>query len=381
MLDDEKLVELLVRRDELLEQGRDATPEAVCGDCPELMEEYKARLDSLKRTDWLFDTDDGDSDESVTSASSATASSAEIELPSSSMSIEEFLRAIADSGLMTAEEVQTFEQNVSTDASMDTQSLARELVQQKKLTLYQASVLLAERSDPLLPDRYVILDAIDSGGMGLVFKALHRSLDRVVALKTLPPAAVDSAEKVRRFRREAKTAAMLTHPNIVTTHDAHESNGIHFLVMEYVAGKDLGKTVRANGPLPVTTALDYSIQAARGLEHAHAQGIVHRDIKPGNLLLDADGTVKVLDMGLARLEMSEDPMAVAEEPLTTAGDVMGTAAYMSPEQAEDAHEADARSDSIVLVAPCASCSRASRRTRQPRSSTRFWLTGRSQFRR
>lgn len=348
MLDEEKLVELLVRRDDLLEQGHDATPEEVCVACPELIEQYKARLESLKKTDWLFETKESEDDESFTTPGAATVALDAPDLPTSSLSIEQFLRAITESGLMTAEEIDAFRQSVSADTASDTSSFARELIQRQKLTPYQASVLLSERSDPLLLDRYVILDTIDGGGMGIVFKALHRSMDRVVALKTLPPSALDSAEKIRRFQREVKAAAMLSHPNIVITHDAHEANGVHFLVMEYVKGKDLGKVVRAQGPLPIATAVDYLLQAARGLEHAHAQGIIHRDIKPGNLLLDPDGTVKVLDLGLARLEVSNERPVTTEDELTADGGVMGTAAYMSPEQGVNTHNADARSDIYSL---------------------------------
>lgn len=348
MLDDEKLVELLVRRDDLLEQGCEATPEAVCEECPELLGEYRARLESLKRTDWLFETDHGEDEGSLSLPVSATASIIGPQLPVSSLTTDQFLRAITDSGLMTTDEIEEFQQSISREVSSDTQFLARELVHQNRLTLYQASVLLAERSDPLLLDRYVILDAIDSGGMGIVFKALHRSMDRVVALKTLPPSALDSEEKIKRFKREAKTAAMLSHPNIVITHDAHESNGIHFLVMEYVKGNNLGKVVRSQGPLPVATAVDYVLQAARGLEHVHSQGIIHRDIKPGNLLLDPDGTVKVSDVGLARLETPDGAALMTEEELTIAGGVMGTATFMSPEQAANTHNADACSDVYSL---------------------------------
>ncbi len=276
MLDEERLIDLLIRRDYLLEQGVAATPERVCEDCLELTEEFQAELQSLQTTNWMFDTDvekeeDEQEDEDIPHSAShcATANvSSEFTLPHSSLTVEQFVQAIARCELMSPGEIDAFRKTPSGSVSC-AESLAHEMVWHGKLTQYQATVLLAERSDPLLLDRYVILDLIDSGGMGMVFKARHLSLDRIVALKTLPPSAVDSPDKVRRFRREGRTAAMLTHPNIITTYDAHESHGIGFLVMEYVPGKDLHKTVRKQGPLPVAEAVDYVLQAARGLEHAH----------------------------------------------------------------------------------------------------------------
>ena len=219
------------------------------------------------------------------------------------ISAECFVEAVADSGLLTAEEIGQLRGHLSADApTEDARGLARRLIDQGKLTEYQAQVLLERRGDPLLIDRYIILDLLGSGGMGVVFQALHRSMDRVVALKVLPPGAVDSPEKLRRFRREVRAAAALSHPNIVTAYDADQSRGIPFLVMEYVEGRDLHRLVQQRGPLPVAVAVDYASQAARGLGHAHGKGIVHRDIKPSNLLRAADGTIKVLDLGLARFE-------------------------------------------------------------------------------
>jgi serine/threonine protein kinase len=201
----------------------------------------------------------------------------------------------------------------------------------------------AAGSSPRTIGEYTILNPIGAGGMGQVYKAIHRRMDRVVALKILPPEAVSSPEAVERFHREVRVAARLIHPNIVTAYDAGDQAGVHFLVMEYVEGDDLYHHVRENGPVSVDRALSCIRQAARGLEYAHQNGVFHRDIKPGNLLLGKDGTIKLLDMGLALLRGGADTA-----PLTRTGAFMGTADYMAPEQAQSATHVDQRSDVYSL---------------------------------
>ncbi len=194
---------------------------------------------------------------------------------------------------------------------------------------------------------YELLAKLGEGGMGAVYRAQHEHLGKMVAIKILPAVAMRDPALVGRFRREMKAVGALHHPNIVGAHDAGEAAGVHFLVMEYVAGKDLSTVLKELGPLSVEQAISCTLQAARGLEFAHRKGIVHRDIKPANLLLDEEGTLKILDMGLARLDDNAHNIA-AQEGLTQSGQVMGTVDYMAPEQAFDTHRADAKADVYSL---------------------------------
>ncbi len=186
---------------------------------------------------------------------------------------------------------------------------------------------------------YRLQECIGKGGMGQVFRAEHCRLHRVAAIKVLTPDLLRSEAARARFRREVTLLAGLQSPHIVAAQDAGESDGRDYLVMEFVEGRNLADLVRDNGPLPLQQTLAYLLQAARGLRDAHAAGIVHRDVKPANLLVDAAGVVKVLDMGLARVKGT--PGAA---DLTAQDAVLGTAAYMAPEQALDIRAADGRAD-------------------------------------
>ncbi|MHC5033652.1 MAG: transporter substrate-binding protein, partial [Planctomycetota bacterium] len=205
------------------------------------------------------------------------------------------------------------------------------------------------REAPLPPElvehpRYHVLELLAVGGMGAVYKAEHRLLERPVVLKVIRPDLLRNSQQAQRFLREARAAARLLHPNIVTLFEAEEIGESHFLVMEYLKGIDLARLVQVHGALPVGEACEWIRQAALGLQHIHEHGLVHRDIKPSNLFLVGTRRIKILDLGLAVLKSEEVP----EQALTRAGQCLGTVDYMAPEQWEESHAVDIRADIYSL---------------------------------
>ncbi|MCA9213037.1 MAG: protein kinase [Planctomycetales bacterium] len=342
----EDLLDDLLAEWELARQsGSERTAEQLCADHPELTGQLQRKIDLLRRTSWVME---------VESVNDVQADGGRVpddtQLAETDVTVSEFVDQAKQKGLLTDEQLKTVSRFLE-DKALDqndnetAKELAERLVRDNALTAYQARVILQRGNSPLLLDRYIILDTIGSGGMGLVFKAFHRSMERTVALKVLPEFAVDSKEKVARFQREIRAAAKLSHPNVVTALDAHESNGTHFLVMEYVDGKNLHDCVQANGPFSAADAKQIVLQVAAGLGEAHHRGIIHRDVKPTNVMLTSDGVAKLLDLGLSRMRHTQTGAA---SELTQDGLAMGTIAYMSPEQAFDAKTADARSDIYSL---------------------------------
>jgi serine/threonine protein kinase len=211
---------------------------------------------------------------------------------------------------------------------------------------------------------YQILEPLGRGGMGVVYQARHTRLDRLVALKVLPTDRMRRPEAVERFAREMRAVGKLDHPNIVRAFDAGEVDGKHFLVMELVDGIDLSALAARVGPMPIADACELIRQAAVGLDYAHRHGLIHRDVKPSNIILGRDGVVKVLDLGLARLV---DELPPSDQPSTTgsnlppttspssgnvtdANHTLGTPDYMAPEQLSDSRNVDGRNDIYSLGA-------------------------------
>jgi formylglycine-generating enzyme required for sulfatase activity len=229
-----------------------------------------------------------------------------------------------------------------TRGTPDPRTLARQLIESGLLTPYQVNQLFSGRGLDLLLGGYVLLERLGEGGMGTVFKARNWQTGQLVAL----------LNAVRRFYREARTASHLHHPNVVHAFEAAQVGDTHSFIMEFVEGTDLARLVKVSGPLGVDQACDYIRQAALGLQHAFERGLVHRDIKPHNLMVTGSGAggfglVKILDLGLARLTQ---PITGDESSttLTQEGAVLGTPDYLSPEQAMGAPEIDIRADLYSL---------------------------------
>lgn len=242
-------------------------------------------------------------------------------------------------GLLSPTERRTFDDEPAGDAS----AILDQLVIQGRVSAFQASLLRAGRGRELRLGNYLIVDKLGEGGMGSVYQAVHTLLHRTVALKTVRRSLSDPAALLR-FQREIEALGRLNHPHVVRAAHAAESGGTFYLVMDFVAGLDVMQVSRRRGPLAVNDACEIARQTAVGLQYIHECGLVHRDIKPSNLMLTPEGTVRILDLGLARLD--RDP--ASDRRLTAVGQVVGTVDYIAPEQARGDADIDIRADIYSL---------------------------------
>ncbi|HKB04398.1 MAG TPA: serine/threonine-protein kinase [Gemmataceae bacterium] len=259
----------------------------------------------------------------------------------------ELFQLIIQSELLDRGRLEAYWEGVRAAGAVPTDAAAcgQLLVADGLLTQFQARILLQGKwKNFFLGGKYKVLDQLGAGGMGAVFLCEHRFMRRRVAVKILPPDRIHSPSVLQRFYREAEAIARLDHPNIVRAHDVGHHGSVCFLVLEYIDGVNLQRLVEGQGPLPVLRAVNYAVQAAQGLHCAHRAGLVHRDVKPANLLLDRFGVIKVLDLGLA---LFADGRPKSGDTSAQAG-LLGTADYIAPEQAQDAGQADARSDVYSL---------------------------------
>ncbi len=265
--------------------------------------------------------------------------------------IDKFLELLKRSGLVGKDQLNRALAEIKAEGQPldDAEQLASRLVDRGLITRWQATKLMEGKSKGFFLGRYKLLGHIGTGGMSSVYLAEHTLMQRRVAIKVLPQKRVNEADSsyLPRFYREARAAAALHHPNIVIAHDVDNEDDTHYLVMEYVEGRDLQLTVKEDGPLPYETAASYIAQAALGLHHAHENGLIHRDVKPANLLVDKRGVVKILDLGLA--QFTEESLQ-GQASLTVAHEenVLGTADYLAPEQAINSHCVDRRVDIYSL---------------------------------
>lgn len=264
-------------------------------------------------------------------------------------SVEELVQLVRKSGMVDDAKLNAFLQTRQTGAGLpgDPRELSELMVEAGVLTNFQAEQFLLGKWRGFTIGKYKLLERVGVGGMGQVFLCEHMFLKRRVAIKVLPPAKAEQPAALGRFYREARAAGSLAHPNIVRTHDIDQDGNLHFIVMEYVDGSNLLDIVKKFGRMDVGRAVSYIRQVAVGLDYAFRNGIIHRDIKPGNVLIDRKGKARILDMGLARFFKDQTDM------LTVKYDdkiVLGTADYVAPEQVANSHAVDIRADIYALGA-------------------------------
>ncbi|MFO0826048.1 MAG: protein kinase [Gemmataceae bacterium] len=263
-------------------------------------------------------------------------------------STDEFLDLVGRSGVVEESKLRNWTQKQTEAATLppDPQKLAGAMVRDGLLTYFQAEQLLQGKYKRFTIGKYKVLEKLGAGGMAQVFLCEHKLMRRRVAIKVLPTAKADDPSSLERFYREARAVAAVDHPNIVRAYDIDQDENLHFLVMEFVDGTNLQDLVKKFGPLDPLRACHYIYASAVGLQHAHEMTLIHRDIKPGNILLDRNGVVKILDMGLARFFYDD------QDDVTKKYDenVLGTADYLAPEQALDSHTVDIRADIYSLGA-------------------------------
>jgi serine/threonine protein kinase len=260
--------------------------------------------------------------------------------------IDGFLELGIKSGLLERETAQSCRSNWrQAGAPKSPKEAADTLIEQGVLTHFQAEKLIAGRwRGFVISGKYRLLERLGAGGMGAVYLCEHIHMGRRVALKILPMQQAEDPASLARFYREARAVARLDHPNIVRAHDIDRDDKVHFLVLEFVDGCNLHDFIRRNGTVSPERAAHYIRQAALGLQHAHEAGLVHRDIKPGNLLIDRQGVVKILDMGLARFFHEDTAQFIKEYEV---GYIIGTGDYIAPEQIIDSR-VDIRADIYSL---------------------------------
>lgn len=263
-------------------------------------------------------------------------------------SMIEFLELAVRSQVLEKRQIDSYLGRMAGQAEQPThpKGLAQQMVRDGMLTTLQAGLLLHGKwKNFFIAGKYKLLEHLGTGGMGSVYLCEHVMMHRRVALKVLPIDRVHDQVTLERFYREARAVAALDHRNIVRAYDLDREGDMHFLVLEYVDGSSLQHIVEKFGPMPIARAVNCIRQAADGLQHAHDAGLVHRDVKPGNLLLDRMGSVKILDLGLARFFDDEIGQITKRQEMNT---VLGTADYVAPEQALDSATVDIRADLYSL---------------------------------